>query len=35
MSIPTMIIIKNGEVVDNLVGVVSKSALKEKLDAHK
>ena len=34
MSIPTMIIIK-WEVVDNLVGVVSKSALKEKLDAHK
>lgn len=35
MSIPTMIIYKNGEVVDTLVGVVAKNALKEKLDAYK
>lgn len=35
MSIPTMIIIKNGEAVDTLVGAVSKNVLKEKLDAHK
>lgn len=35
MSIPTMIIFKNGEAVDNVVGVVSKNVLKEKLDALK
>ncbi|HPU63641.1 MAG TPA: thioredoxin [Mobilitalea sp.] len=35
MSIPTMIIFKNGEAVDNVVGVVSKNVLKEKLDARK
>lgn len=35
MSIPTIIIYKNGEVVETLVGVVAKKALKEKLDAQK
>ena len=35
MTIPTMIIYKNGEVVDTLVGVVNKNVLKEKLDAQK
>lgn len=35
MTIPTMIIYKNGEGVDTTIGVVSKNALIEKLDAHK
>ncbi len=35
MSIPTLMIIKNGEVVDKIVGAVPKAALKEKLEAHK
>jgi len=35
MSIPTIIIFKNGEAVDTLVGVVAKNALKEKLDTHR
>ncbi len=35
MSIPTLMILKNGEVVDKIVGAVPKAALKEKLDAHK
>ncbi len=35
MSIPTLLIIKNGEVVDKVVGLVSKQVLQEKLDAHK
>lgn len=35
MSIPTLIIYKNGEVADTLVGAMSKNALKEKLDVHK
>lgn len=35
MSIPTMIIFKNGNVVDTIVGAVSKSALQAKLDAYK
>jgi thioredoxin 1 len=35
MSIPTIIIFKNGEAIDTLVGVVAKKALKEKLDAQK
>ena len=35
MSIPTMIIYKNGQAVDNIVGVIAKKALKEKLDALK
>ncbi|MDI9509727.1 MAG: thioredoxin [Bacillota bacterium] len=33
MTIPTLIIYKNGELVDTVVGVVAKNALKEKLDA--
>lgn len=35
LSIPTMIIFKNGEVLDTVVGTVPKNVLKEKLDAHK
>ncbi len=35
MSIPTLIIFKNGEVVDKVVGLVSKQVLQDKLDAHK
>lgn len=35
MSIPTLIIFKNGEAVDTVVGVAAKTALKEKLDAQK
>ncbi len=35
MSIPTLLIIKNGTVVDTIVGAVPKKALQEKLDAHK
>lgn len=35
MSIPTLMIIKNGEVVDKIVGAVSKAVLKDKLEAHK
>jgi thioredoxin 1 len=35
MSIPTLLIIKNGEVVDKIVGAVPKAALVEKLEAHK
>jgi thioredoxin 1 len=33
MTIPTLIIYKNGGLVDTVVGVVAKNALKEKLDA--
>lgn len=32
-SIPTLILFKNGEIVDQIIGAVSKSALKEKLDS--
>lgn len=35
MTIPNMIIFKNGEAVDSVIGVVSKSVLKEKLDGRK
>lgn len=35
MSIPTMIIFKNGAPVDTVVGVVSKKVLQDKLDALK
>lgn len=35
MSIPTLLIIKNGEVVDKVVGLVSKQVLQDKLEAHK
>ena len=34
-SIPTLIVLKNGEEVDRMVGVQSKDTLKEKLEAHK
>jgi thioredoxin 1 len=34
MSIPTLIIFKNGEAVDKLVGAVPKSDLVSKIDAH-
>lgn len=33
-SIPTVIIFKNGEVVDKFVGVASKESIAEKLRAH-
>ena len=33
-SIPALLIFKNGEVVDKLVGAVPKSQLLEKLEAH-
>jgi thioredoxin 1 len=33
-SIPTLLVFKNGEVVDKVVGAVQKSALKAKLDPH-
>ncbi|MBN4054771.1 thioredoxin [Nitrospira defluvii] len=32
-SIPTLLFFKNGEIVDRVVGVVSKKVLSEKLDA--
>jgi thioredoxin 1 len=35
MSIPTLIIFKNGAAVDTVVGVVSKKVLQDKLEAHK
>ncbi len=35
MTIPTLLFIKNGNVVDTVVGVVTKKALQDKLDAHK
>ena len=33
-SIPTILILKDGEVVDKQVGVISKAALEEKILAH-
>ena len=33
-SIPTLLVLKNGEVVDKHVGTISKQALMEKIDAH-
>jgi thioredoxin 1 len=33
-SIPTLLIFKNGEVVDKLVGAVPKSTISAKLEAH-
>ena len=33
MSVPTLLLIKGGEVKETLVGVQSKEALKEKLDS--
>ncbi len=35
MSIPTMMIFKNGTAVDTIVGAVPKKALTEKLEAYK
>ena len=35
MSIPTLIIFKNGEAVDKIVGLVSKQVLQDKLEANK
>lgn len=34
MSIPTLLIIKNGEVADTIVGAVPKKALQDKLNNH-
>lgn len=34
MSIPTLLIFKNGQIVEKHVGVASKGDLKKKLDAH-
>jgi thioredoxin len=34
MSIPTIAIFKNGEVVDKVVGAVPKASLVEKIEAH-
>ncbi len=34
MSIPTLLIFKNGEVVDKVVGAVAKNTLSQKLDMH-
>ena len=33
-SIPTILILKNGEIVDKHVGVASKQALADKINAH-
>lgn len=35
MSIPTLLVVKNGEVVDTIVGAVSKAKVTEKLDQFK
>ncbi|MDF2586760.1 MAG: hypothetical protein K0S41_601 [Anaerocolumna sp.] len=35
MSIPTLLFVKNGEVVDNIVGAVSKAQVVAKIDQHK
>lgn len=35
MSIPTMLVIKNGQPVETIIGAVPKSSLVEKLEAHK
>jgi len=34
MSIPTMFLIKNGEVVDSFMGAMNKQALTEKIEQH-
>ena len=34
-SIPTILLIKNGEIVDKHVGTISKAKLVEKIEAHK
>jgi thioredoxin 1 len=33
-SIPTLLIFKNGEVVDKIIGAVSKSVIQERLSSH-
>ena len=33
-NIPTLLVFKNGEVVDKLVGAVPKSQILEKIEAH-
>jgi thioredoxin 1 len=33
-SIPTLLVIKNGTVAEQMVGAMSKAAMKTKLDAH-
>jgi thioredoxin 1 len=33
-SIPTLLVLKNGEIVEKQVGAVPKAALAEKIDAH-
>ena len=33
-SIPTILVFKNGEVVDKIIGAVPKSVLSQKLEAH-
>lgn len=35
MTIPTLLIIKNGEVVDSVIGVLPKATLQAKIDAVK
>lgn len=35
MSIPTLLFVKNGKVVDTIVGAVPKSQVVDKLDQHK
>lgn len=35
MSIPTMMIFKNGTAVDTVIGAVPKKVLQDKLEAHK
>jgi thioredoxin 1 len=35
MSIPTMLLIKNKEIVETIVGAISKTQLVEKIDQHK
>ncbi len=34
MSIPTLLIIKNGEVADTIVGAVPKKTLQDKINSH-
>lgn len=34
MSIPTMLVIKDGQVVDTIVGAVPKQQLEDKINAH-
>ena len=34
LSIPTLVIVKDGQEVDRLIGVTSKETLKSKIDSH-